>query len=180
MAREVRLSTLEFCDAVDVAAARIRASEHCGLKHANVRSRSMTTRLNDDVLGASAELAVAKWLGVPWSRSVNTFHSEADVGEDIDVRCTRHDHGALIVRDNDQPYRWLVLVTGAPPVLSVRGYVRGADAMSPHFWCNPHGYRGAWFVPQADLLPIPTDGIVPPCLRQPDALTMNSVVGQRN
>jgi hypothetical protein len=73
MSCEVRLSTLEFCDAVDVAAARIRASAHRNLNHAKVRSRSMLTRLSDDIAGAAAELAVAKWLGIPWSRSVNTY-----------------------------------------------------------------------------------------------------------
>jgi hypothetical protein len=167
MAFIVRLSELEFLDATQVAVERMRSSAKRGLSHATIRrKRSLTTRLRDDVLGACAELAVAKWLGVQWSRSVDTFHSEADVGEDIDVRCTTHDGGALIVRDNDQPYRWMMLVTGQAPVLSLRGYVRGSDAMTPQYWCNPHGYRGAWFVPQADLLPISADGAVPRELRQ--------------
>jgi hypothetical protein len=167
MAFVVRLSELEFLDATQVAIERMRSSAKRNLCHATIRrQRSLTTRLHDDVLGACAELAVAKWLGVQWSRSVDTFHSEADVGEDVDVRCTTNDNGSLIMRDNDQPWRWMVLVSGTPPVLSLRGYVRGSDAMTPQYWCNPHGYRGAWFVPQSDLLPITADGIVPPCLRQ--------------
>lgn len=171
MAFPVTLSTLDFLDATDVAVKRMRASAERGLCHANVRQRSLTTRLYNDVQGAASELGVARWLGVPWSRSVNTFHDDADVGEDVDVRSTEHRKGALILRDNDPPYRWFVLVTGVPPVLTLRGYMWGADAMAPHWWRNADGTRGAWWVPQGELLPISSDGVVPPCLRQKTSAT---------
>ena len=134
-----------------------------------MRNRTLTTRLFNDVLGAASELAVARWVGAEWSGSVNTFHDVADVGDDIEVRCSTNEHGALIVRLNDAPYRWFVLVTGPPPAMSIRGYLWGADAMAPKWWRNAHGYRGAWFVPQSELLPIQSDGSVPPCLRQTSA-----------
>jgi hypothetical protein len=177
MAFTVTLSTLDFLDATDVAAARMRASAKRGLNHANVRNRTVFTRLGDDIRGAASELAAAKWLGIEWSRSVNTFRFEADVGEDIDVRCTSRDDGRLILREKDHPYRWFVLVTGTPPVLLLRGYIRGSDAMRPQWWKDPHGYGGAWFVPQVALIPITPDGSVPPCLRQADRTTGVAAAG---
>jgi hypothetical protein len=166
MACEVRLTLADFLDATEVAVERIRVSAKRGHNHANVRSRSTLTRLHDDTLGACAELAVAKWLGIQWSRSVGTYHIEADVGEDVDVRCTDRDNGSLILRENDQPYRTFVLVTGNPPNMSLRGYIRGEDGMRPHWWRDPNSYGGAWFVPQDALISITPDGVVPPCLRQ--------------
>jgi hypothetical protein len=166
MGYEVRLSVADFADAVDCASDRMRASFKAGLNHATVRNRSLATRLHNDVCGAAAELAVARWLHVHWGRTVNTFH-EADVGEDIGVRHTiRHD-GRLILRERDFPGHWYVLVTGTPPVMSLRGYIWGQHAQRPEFWCDPGGYgRGAWFIPQDALQGIPADGTVPPCLRQ--------------
>jgi hypothetical protein len=172
MAYAVTLSTLDFLDATDVAVERMRASAKRGLCHANVRQRSLTTRLYNDLLGTSAELAVARWLGVEWSRSVNTFHGEADVGEDVDVRATDRDDGRLILREKDQPYRWFVLVTGNPPNIFLRGFIRGWDARQDEWYRNPQGYGAAWFVPQSALIPIQPDGSVPAYLRQPATLTM--------
>lgn len=166
MACEVRLTLAEFLDATEVAVERMRASAKQCLNHANVRPRNTLTRLHDDALGACAELAVAKWLGIPWTRSVGTYHREADVGEDIDVRCTDREHGRLILRESDQPYRWFVLVTGSPPNMMLQGYIRAEDGMRPEWYRDPHGYGGAWFVPQVALTPITPDGVVPPCLRQ--------------
>lgn len=162
---EVRLSVPDFCDCVDTAAERMRQSARRSLNHCTVRTRPLFVRLRDDICGCCSELAVARWIGVEWSRSVGTFHA-ADVGEDIQVRTTHRDDGRLILRERDFPGHWYVLVTGTPPVMSLRGYVLGSDAMTPEWCCNPHDYGGAWFVPQAALLPVPPDGVVPPCLRQ--------------
>jgi len=163
---EVRLSTLDFCDAVTVAAERMRQSAQRSLNHANVRSRPLFVRLGDEIRGTASELAVANWLGIPWSRSVDTFHFEADVAEDVDVRCTERHDGRLILRERDHPYRNFVLVTGTPPIMVLQGHIRGSDAMQPEWWRDPHGYGGAWFVPQTALIPVPPEGSVPPCLRQ--------------
>ena len=127
MAFVVRLSELEFLDATQVAVERMRSSAKRDLCHATVRrQRSLTTRLNDDVLGACAELAVAKWLGVQWSRSVDTFHSGADVGEDVDVRCTTNDNGSLII------LRRMARGSAAPQPIWALAYssVRGCVACS--------------------------------------------------
>lgn len=167
MAYAVRLSLAEFLLATEVAGQRMRASGLRGLNAKTTgRDRDLLTRLHDDVLGCASELAVAKWLGIEWTRSVNTFRHLADVGEDIDVRCTDRADGRLILRERDHPYRWFILVTGRPPTLVLRGWIRGEDAMVPEWLGNPHGWGSAWLVPQVALIPITEDGVVPPCLRQ--------------
>lgn len=166
MAYQVSLTLLDYLDAVEVGVARMRQSAQRGHNAANVRQRDWFTRLRNEVCGAAAELATARWLGIEWSRSVGTYRSEADVGQDCDVRhCERHD-GRLILRRHDHPYRQFVLVTGSPPNLLLQGYCRAAEMMVPEFWRNPGGFGGAWFVPSSRLLPIEPSGLVPPCLRQ--------------
>lgn len=107
-----------------------------------------------------------------WSRSFNTFHAEADVGEDVDLRATDRADGRLILQVKDHPYRWFVLVTGNPPNMFLRGFIRGWDAMQDEWYRNPQGYGAAWFVPQSALIPIRPDGSIPAYLRQPATLTM--------
>ena len=166
MAYAVTLSLLDYLNAVEVAVARMRQSAQRGHNAANVRQRTWLTRLSNDVCGAAAELAVARWLGIPWSKSVGTFHREADVGEDIDVRHTERHDGRLVLRRQDHPYRQFVLVTGTPPNMVLQGHCRAEEVMVPEFWCDPNGFGGAWFVPLSRLIPIPPGGSVPPCLRQ--------------
>ena len=138
-----------------------------GHNAANVRQRDWFTRLRNDVNGAAAELAVAKFLGIPWSRSVGTFTSVGDVADDIDVRHTERAGGRLILREKDFPGRWVVFVTGSPPNLVLQGYIRAEDGMQPQWRANPHDWHPAWFLPASALLPIEASGEVPPCLRQP-------------
>ncbi len=166
MAHEVRLSTLDYLDATSVAVDRMRSSVQHGLRHANVRRRTLPTRLHNDILGCCSELAVARWLDLPWPKPLGIFTAEADVGEDVDVRATERDDGHFILRQQDHAYRTFVLVTGTPPIMLLQGYIRGTDAMTPEWWRDPHGYGGAWFLPQSALNPITADGVVPACLRQ--------------
>jgi hypothetical protein len=106
-------------------------------------------------LGAIGECAFAKWNGVYWSRDVNTFKDVADVGE-YEVRTRAKSHWDLIIRSDDPPERFYVLVTTAPemPVFKVHGYILGADAQRDEFKQNYGGHGEAWFVPQKELLEI--------------------------
>ena len=70
---------------------RLTADEsYCGKFVADVRTKeSRKKELNDrssgggeiwDSLGACGEIALAKWLGIEYVASVNTFHNVIDVG----------------------------------------------------------------------------------------------------
>lgn len=148
---QVTLTAREFAMAVDVGMQRLVASTEAGHNHASTYQRTFLKRLEEETVGACGEIAFSKAFGHYWSPSVNTFHNVADVGRDIEVRATRRDDGSLIVRNNDADDRWFVLVTGEPPVMTIRGRILGEDAKKPEYLRDPHGHRKAWFVPQEDL-----------------------------
>lgn len=152
----VPLTPWEYKAAVDLAVTRMAVSIDQGTKDIAHESRDWFERLRVDVLGACGEIAVAKAVNKFWSPSVNTMHRIADVGTNIEVRATDRENGSLIIRGNDDEDRWYFLVTGEPPEMVVRGYIRGADARRDEWVRNPHGHRTAWFVPQSALLPMPT------------------------
>lgn len=102
--------------------------------------------------GAGGEMALAKYLGVYWDGSVNTFKRDDLPG--IQVR-TRSSHGyELLVRPADSKDEVFVLVTGQMPSYRIRGWIRGADAMRLE-WLKAHGGRPpAFFVPHGALKPM--------------------------
>ncbi len=154
MAYAVTLSLLDYLNAVEVAVARMRQSAQRGHNAANVRQRTWLTRLSTDVCGAAAGLAVARWLGIPWSKSVGTFHREADVGEDIDVRHTERHDGRLVLRRQDHPYRQFVLVTGTPPNMVLQGHCR-ARGHGPRILVRPQRFRRCLVRPVVQAYPDP-------------------------
>lgn len=103
--------------------------------------------------GALGELAAAKYLKKYWNGSVDTFRSFADL-ENVEIRTrSRHDY-ELIIRDDDDPNKFYVLVTGTAPTFRIRGWIKGLNAQRDE-WRKTHGGRpAAWFVPASALKPI--------------------------
>lgn len=95
--------------------------------------------------GACAERAFCKAMNLPWVGKVNTFHGEADVGQDFEVRSTKYTNGHLIVRPPDPDDRLYVLMTGQVPLFVPRGWVAGDEAKHESYWQRE---KGAWYVPQ--------------------------------
>lgn len=147
----VTLTLPEFWTCVATGLLRFAISEGRGLNHASTYSRTWMQRLGEEITGACGERAFCKARDIHWDSSVNTFHHEPDAGDRWEVRATRRANGSLIVRDNDPPDRLYVLVTGEPPHMVVRGWMRGSEARSDAYARNPNGYRPAWFVPQSAL-----------------------------
>lgn len=104
-----------------------------------------------DIEAACAEMVVAKYFGIYWDGSVNTW-KRPDVGS-IQVRYTHYEDGSLIVRPPDSDDENFVLVTGKTPRYFIRGWIRGKDAKDSRFWRNKSGkiVGAAWFVPQDAL-----------------------------
>lgn len=151
---QIALTARELAMGVDVGMQRLVASTEAGHNHASTYQRGFLKRLEEETIGACGEIAFSKAFGQYWSPSVNTFHEIADVGRDIEVRSTRLNNGSLIVRNNDADDRWFVLVTGEPPLMTIRGRILGIDAKKKEYLRDPHGHRKAWFVPQ-DVLQSP-------------------------
>lgn len=105
--------------------------------------------------GAAGELAFAKYAGLYWSASVNTFRLP-DVGA-IQVRARSQHWHDLIIRERDIDDDLFVLLTGASPRFVIRGWIVARDAKARAEWFkNPgesEGGEAAWFVPQVALRP---------------------------
>lgn len=103
------------------------------------------------ILGAMAEVAVARGVGRYWSASVDAFKAGGDIGDNLQVRFRTLDKYDLIVRDDDRDDDVFVLVTGLPPTMRVRGWLYGKEAKQKVYRAS-HGDRDeAYFVPARNL-----------------------------
>lgn len=102
------------------------------------------------ILGATAEMAVAKHLGVYWEGVVDRPETLAgDVGV-VQVRGTSYLDGALILHDRDLDDAMFYLVAVDGRVCRLLGRILGRDGKIPPFW-DPAKPRPAFFVPQSAL-----------------------------
>jgi hypothetical protein len=107
------------------------------------------------VLGAIAELTLARHLDVFWSGTIGTINAVADVGGCYQVRATDRRNGKLITHkkdNNDQPF---VLAYVLLPDVHLVGWLWGSEAKFPGFWREdvPHPAYFAWPVHEIETLP---------------------------
>jgi hypothetical protein len=111
------------------------------------------------LMGFRSELAVAKFLGIPWNPKVNPSKNSTDLGDDIQVRAVGHPKGELILRHADQKYgrmshRFVLIHSHKNPrEYTVLGWTYGINALAKkEYWQNrDNGRPAAWFIPQGDL-----------------------------
>ena len=150
----VRLSCSELLMSAQVGVLRQALSVGRGLPDKHGISPEDGWRAH--IEGACGEFAVAKCLGVPWSGSFDTFRTDGDILERIEIK-TRSDHGYdLLVRDDDDDVRAFVLVTGIAPNYVVRGWLWGREAKQRKWRQAYAGRPTAYFVPQDELRPLGT------------------------
>ena len=133
----------------------------CGsMRHAQNKTFGRRARHRDPfssqymthIEAAFGELAVARFLGRHWTGMSALGNIEAcDVSGGIEVRTSIHDGAHLIVHSYDHDDAPIVLVTGAAPCLTLRGWILGRDAKREEFLRD----RDYW-VPQDSLDPIVT------------------------
>ena len=104
---------------------------------------------SEHIEGACGEMAVAKFLGVYWDGSVNTWKANDLPGLQIRTR-SRHDYD-LIVRPGDDDQAVWVLVTGRCPEYRVHGWITGSEAKRAEWLRNYGGRPAAYFVPAWQL-----------------------------
>lgn len=124
-------------------------------------------RYEIDIVGAVAEMVVAKALNKFWAGQEGNFQA-ADVGH-LQVRGTERQDGCLIVHPpppmnkpkarGDKPGDIFVLVVGLPPYLWIPGWCYGHEAQQPKWWRGQYE-RPAYFVRQSALRPFNTLGTV--------------------
>jgi hypothetical protein len=161
MATEVYLNRAECSLAEKVAKLRMRSSGNAGRDFARSVERTTDQRLEQEIVGALAEIGVARHLGVAPSLDLNRFHDVPDVrvpwmpGGGVDVRATARRLGRMIVRDDDPPYRPIVFATVEKQEVTIHGWLPAAVARSCRDWkANPHGKRICWMVPASALRPL--------------------------
>ena len=88
-------------EAVKLAEVRFWESAALGLNNATTYQSDALEVMGRDIGGILAELVVGRKFDRTYLPAMNTFHKQADVGEDIEVRSTPHLNGSLILRDND-------------------------------------------------------------------------------
>jgi hypothetical protein len=137
-----------FADAV------MERSYRRGYRPDNARKRTIEQERIDKINGFAAELLFCRWKGCPWTPCIDAFHSRPDVLDLYEIRTTHHDHGGLIVGD-DEPCRGrvYVLVTGTVTAqsrdMTLRGWLWGQETIGgPR---NKFGWRPSVLMPQISL-----------------------------
>jgi hypothetical protein len=136
-----RLSTI--VEAVKLAELRILESKILGLNPSTTYETYDKAILERTINGILAELVIGRPFNKFYLPSTNTFHKQADVGQDIEVRSSTNPDSPLWIRDNDDPARRYVLVIcDAMKGFIVRGWVYGYEATTDEWWFEPEGKEG--------------------------------------
>lgn len=141
---------IQMTDAELFLAATLGNMRRLKSKKLNDKKHSKDTDWGIDTIGAIAEMAVAKHLGVYWEPTVNTFKRPDVAG--LQVRSSHLVDACLIVRRNDSDRDRFVLVIVCDNECRIAGWCPGDFAKADMYW-----RKDAWFVPQDDLLKLVRD-----------------------
>lgn len=132
--------------------ARIRRSESKNCRDRMVSSKSW---LFVDTIGVMGELALCRYLGIPYCFTVNTFR-RADVLGHIEVRATEWENGHCKVRPDDEDSRRVVMAVVRKPRNEVYlpGWVIASDAKRFPLRDPHNANMPMHFVPQSELCPM--------------------------
>jgi hypothetical protein len=134
---------------------RIEESSQQGLNHASTYERSMDERLEQERVGAGAELAWARLNERLWHNPINEFHQVPDDGMN-EIRATSHPRGGLIIRDNDPSDRVYIFAQLIGNVFFFIGWAYGHEAKRDENLFNPNGWRQSWRLGKHQLHPMKT------------------------
>lgn len=104
-----------------------------------------------------AECLVARYHNVYWPANGNVGSDKRD--GDVagwQVRWTPREHGALLLREDDDPADAYILVTGRIPLLTIRGWITGADGVRASGGLEERraDMAACFYVPQLVLAPL--------------------------
>ena len=101
---------------------------------------------------AGAEIAVAKYFKLTdFEPTVNTFKTQADVGNTIEVKHSNYIHAHLILTESDREDDIAVLVTNTSPLYYLVGWVPIKTARIRRNWRKS---ANSWWIIQNDLRPM--------------------------
>lgn len=127
--------------------------DYDGLTHRAGKRQDAERRWGTDVEGTCAERAFARAMRLYWAPSPGRQTGPSGDVAGWEVRWTHLANGRLIVRPGDHGERPYVLVTGAWPTYTLRGYLVGKEAMQDRYADVGDATRArCWMVPQSDLI----------------------------
>jgi len=147
--KRIELTDAEIRISVTVATDRIISSLRKGHKQKHGYDGGNLWEVN--VNGAAAELAYAKFRKEYFSASVDTY-KDADHGEVTQIRWTKHTRGKLIIREDDNPEHYYVLVVSPLPKMYISGFIKGSEVEDKYK--TNFGIEGrplVWAIPQDKL-----------------------------
>ena len=100
---------------------------------------------------AAAEMAVANYYGdFGFTPAIDNAHDTADVGDNIEVKFTKHANGHLIIQNRGagRPNDVAVLVSGLSPVYLILGWMPISMAKQAKY---KHPYQNNYWVPRSNL-----------------------------
>lgn len=119
----------------------------------NAKLQTAEQFYEQDMNGRAAEIAWAKWSGLPEAPLVGAYH-QADSGHNIGVRSSPIDWYNLIIRKGDPIEHYFVLLTGLRPQHRIRGWLTAAEGQRVGIWTTPKLENPYWKVAQRKLKPI--------------------------
>lgn len=136
-----RLSTI--VEAIKLTELRILESKILGLNPSTTYETYDKAILERTINSILAELVIGRPFNKYYLPATNTFHKQADVGHDIEVRSSTNPDSPLWIRDNDDPARRYVLVIcDAMKGFIVRGWIYGYEATTDEWWYAPEAKEG--------------------------------------
>ena len=131
----VRLNSSESYCAKFIAFVRTSESRRLGISDRSATSLMKRGGLFWDELGACGEVACAKWLGIKYDATVNTFHEIRDVGP-FEIRTASRDSDRLILRDSDKEIGdkpFILIVKRSPCLYRVVGWTYASDLFKEEY-----------------------------------------------
>ena len=148
---KIRLTWREVALAAQAAVMRRINAEAKNWEHRNTGSREGMA-WDHEIIGAIAELAACKAMGVYWSSALDPGAPDT---RKCEIRATAYHNGQLILRASDRsdlPYV-LAVVSRLPEVI-LAGWIWPEHGKLPEFWAEKANRPGCWWVPQNALRPM--------------------------
>jgi hypothetical protein len=156
---ELTPDELHFAD--EIGRRRYAAARGHGYRHAHGADDSLIP----DLAGARAEAAFRRMLGVPLSAwNIHMGRGWSARGADVagwEVRSTDWRLGCLLLHPEDpDDLKFALIITADDPIFRCAGWILAAEGKSQRWWRSPTG-RPAFFVPQSELHPLPSEQAKP-------------------
>lgn len=138
----------QMITALDVGGRREVLARH--LKRSEPHGTPERDSWEGNIEGAGAEYLASIETGLPWHMEIkkDLFPKPPDVGDDIEVRWTRHADGHLTIYDDDPIERRYCLVIGRMPNLELVGIVEGERVMIGKYRGKTPRGTPCWWIPR--------------------------------